>query len=557
MRRGNGGVLMDGTWAGRVAAVVGIMAVCAGGLAGCSGLDSDARPAGPTTPVAAPKPGGRIVFGLEADPNGLDPTRNAWDPSGLQLANALYDPIAAIDADGVAQPYLVESFTPAPDYKRWTFKLRPGITFSNGDPLDAPALAEFVNALRKSAITGPPTQMISELKVVDPLTVDMFTSRPWATLPVHLAGQGGYVVSPKQIADTEGTSKPIGTGPFTLTHWDIDKKFELVRNPRYWREGLPYLDGIDFVVVPDGRDRVAMLERGEMDATSLTQLWDLKALDEAVVRNRAGSRLQVENDNGDAEKTSIMFNALKPPLNDVRVRRAIAHATDVPGLAARNGWPLASLAQGPVSPESPFFSPAPYPAFDPAEARRLIQDYLKDTKVRPRPKEVAFTVTAPDFGAELMNQLVAQWAQVGIKARLDYTDVKQTVRQAVLGNFDAMLFRYFAAADFDLLWHFFVDDTIATEGISINFGRLRNKDITTGMNEARATLDAGTRKQAYARVQNAFADQMPYLWMQRSEWRLASTARVRDAHNVTLPDGRPARPLNAGTLRLVQTWVDR
>jgi peptide/nickel transport system substrate-binding protein len=310
------------------------------------------------------------------------------------------------------------------------------------------------------------------------------------------------------------------------------------------------------VVVPEGTRRIEMVERGDMDATALTNLWNSKALDDALARSGGPARLAVEDDTGDAEKMTVMFNTTKPPLDDVRIRRAIAQATDIPAIAARNGWPLDSLAQGPVSPSSPFFSPAPYPAHDPGRAKALIHDYLTDPKVPNRPREIAFTLMAPSDDAEFVNQLVDQWAQVGIKAKVSTVEFKQTVRLAVFGGFDAMILRYFASADFDLLWHFFVDDTLATSGVSINFARMRSREITDGMNEARATPDVEIRKRAYARVQQAFAEQMPYLWMQRAEWRLASNPRVHDAHSVSLPDGRPARALVAGTLRLTETWVD-
>jgi peptide/nickel transport system substrate-binding protein len=545
-------------WRIRVGAALGSVVIVAGALTGCSSLSGEAQTAVGEGPPATepPKPGGRFVFGLEADPNGLDPTRNAWDPSGLQLANALYDPIAAIDDKGVAQPYLVESFTPSPDYMKWTFKLRPGVRFSNGEPLDGAAFATFVEALRVSAITGPPCQMIAGTRVVDPLTVELSMTRPWATLPVHLAGQGGYVVSPQQLKNPNGHSEPIGTGPFLLREWKINESFELVKNQNYWRSGLPYLDAVNFVIVPDGRERIEMLTRGDMDASSFTNLWELAILDEAARGNGAPSSLKVERDDGDAEKQVVMFNAMKPPLDDVRVRRAVAYATDLPTIAARSGWPLQSLAQGPVSVDSPFFSAAPYPTYDVQKAKNLVNEYLSDRRLRTRPREVAFTLKAPQAAAEFVNLLVSQWAQAGLKVNVDYIDFKQTVRFAVTGDYEAMLFRYFASADFDLLWHFFVDDTYAP-GISINFARLRSTEITSGMTEGRSTLDVNTRRRAYDKVQQAFADEMPYLWLQRSEWRMASNPRVRAAHNVTLPDGSPARPLNAGTLRLTETWIAR
>jgi peptide/nickel transport system substrate-binding protein len=539
---------------------VSAVGLCAAGLAGCSGLhvgaDGDSEQVSPVAPIAArPTPGGHLLYAIEADPNGLDPTRNAWDNSGLQLANALYDPLVAIDAQGRPQPYLAESLTASADYRLWTIKLRRDVRFSDGDLLDAAAVVTFMNALRESAITGPAAKMVAAARAVDPLTVELTTSQPWASLPVLLSGQGGYVISPKQLADPEGTSKPIGSGPFMLRRWTQDKRFELVRNPRYWRKGLPLLDAVDFVVEPEGERRIDEVAEGEVDATSVSAPWELQHLDE--VRARRQDALQVEDDTGDAEKTSIMFNTTKAPVDDVRVRRAIAYATDMPALAASAGWPEGTLARGPISADSPFFSPAGYPEHNLEKAKALVREYLSDTRVRNRPREVSFTVLASDHFAGLAHQLAAQWAQAGVKASVSLVDVKQLVRFAVLGAFDAMLFRYFAAPDPDLFWHFFVADTITTSGISLNFTRLRNDTITAGMMEARATADVEVRRQAYARVQAAFADQLPFLWLQRWEWKLAVNPRLHDAHNVTLPGGSAAMPLVAGTHRLAEAWISR
>src|SRR5438128_575209 len=72
--------------------------------------------------LGPPKPGGKVVYGIEADPNGLDPSKNGWDPSGLLVANAIYDTLAAFDRDGKPQPYLAESFTHSADFTQWTVK---------------------------------------------------------------------------------------------------------------------------------------------------------------------------------------------------------------------------------------------------------------------------------------------------------------------------------------------------------------------------------------------------------------------------------------------------
>jgi ABC-type transport system substrate-binding protein len=150
---------------------------------------------------------------------------------------------------------------------------------------------------------------------------------------------------------------------------------------------------------------------------------------------------------------------------------------------------------------------------------------------------------------------VAQWAVAGINAKVEYIEFKDLVRRDVLGLYDASLLRYFASRDPDELWHFFVSDTIGGP-VSVNFTGLADKDITDGMNQGRATTDPAVRKPGYEKVQQAMATQMPYLWLQRFEWRVASLERVHNAHNVTLPDGNAAMPLLACTHRLTETWVD-
>jgi peptide/nickel transport system substrate-binding protein len=542
-----------------LAAVIGLMALLAGALAGCSGnMDANASRTATQAPAPPkPQPGGHLVYGVEADPNGLDPSKNAWDVSGIQLANALYDPLMAPDAEGKFRPYLAESMVSSPDYKTWTVKLRNNVSFSNGDRLTADDFVTWMKFMRDSIITGPPLKMVSEVRRVDDLTVQILTSRPWATLDVLFSGQGGYVVSPKQLASDKGTEEPIGTGPFTLKNWRENQKFELAKNPRYWRTGLPYLDTLDFVVIPEGSKRIEQLTNGDVDVISLSAAWDIKKLDQQVADPVVGSKIAVQKDESDSEKDSVMFNVTKPPLNDVRVRQALAYATDVPELAKDAGWPLDHLAQGPLSPGTPFFSPEAYPTYSPEKARELIQDYLSDRRIPNRRREVAFRFVVTDIDATLGHRMVEQWKKAGINAQLDLVDSKQIVRYAVLGEYGALALRYFAVVDPDVLWHFFVGETIQESGVSLNFTRMNDNDINTGMNDGRATLDPALRKQAYARMQKGFAQSMPYLWLARSEWRIASTKRAHDVRSVTLPDGHPAMPLLSGTHRLTDTWLER
>jgi ABC-type transport system substrate-binding protein len=128
---------------------------------------------------------------------------------------------------------------------------------------------------------------------------------------------------------------------------------------------------------------------------------------------------------------------------------------------------------------------------------------------------------------------------------------------AVLGLYDTELVRSFAAPDPDVLWHWFVNDTVSPAGPSLNLTRLRDDGITAGFDAGRSAPDAAGRARAYAGMQAAMAAQLPVLWLHREQWRIATGPRVRNARNVTLPDGTPATPYQAGAHRLAETWIDR
>lgn len=548
---------MQPIWRTNMVAMVALVGLCAGGTAGCSTITGAASSTTPErTATARPRPGGRLVYGLEVDPTGLDPTKNAWDNAGIQVANSLYDPLVAYDAAGRPRPYLLSSLSPGPGFTSWVLELRPAVQFHDGTPLDADALLAFIGAMRTSPVIGPAAQLLTGARKLDELRVEVTSSRPWASLPALLSGQGGYVVAPDHLVLLEGHSHPMGTGPFILRTWETNKRLELVRNPRYWRGGLPYLDAVDFVVVEDGAVRLDMIEAGDLDATAVTSQRDIRALDQILDRKDRRSRIARAEDATDAEKTVVVFNTTRAPLNDVRVRQAIGHATDMRAIAEQSHWPLDRIARGPFDPASPYFSPAPYPGPDIGAARQLVAAYLSDSRVRKSASEVTFTLLAPDIWAPLANQLVDQWNRAGIRARVEFTNVKQTMRVAVSGGFDAEILRAFAAPDPDVLWHFFVSDTASTTGASLNLARLRDADITAGMNDGRGTDDDATRRAAYARVQDSMARQLPYLWLQREQWRIATSLRVRDARNVTLPGGGGALPFLVGTNRLTETWLD-
>ena len=162
-------------------------------------------------------------------------------------ARTVFDPLTIITANGGWAPYLAESVVPNADYTAWTITLRPNVVFHDGTPCNGAALLTNLEAQAKSLLTGivlSPT--LVSITQTGPLAVTITFKTPWVPFPYYLAGgiggQIAYVAAPSMLANPNGTSHPVGTGPFVFKEWVPNSHFTATANPHYWRPGLPYLD---------------------------------------------------------------------------------------------------------------------------------------------------------------------------------------------------------------------------------------------------------------------------------------------------------------------------
>jgi len=540
-----------------VVAVLGIVLAACGGSSSGGGGGGDAKATTDVTIAATgtPQTGGSLSFGLEGESDGFNPTVNRWAISGIMVANAVFDPLAAYDANGKPQPYLAKSFTPSADFKTWTIELRPGITFTNGEPLNAAALKTDVDALRASALIGIAAQNISGSSVdpSDPMKLILTMTDPWAAFPTILTGQAGMVAAPAQITATgEAASRqPIGTGPFVQKEWVPDNRWVGTKNPNYWRTDdsgtkLPYLDQVTFKPIVDTQNRTNALISGDVQMIHTT---DWASIDQMQTAAKDG-KVQVVLDPTESEETFFILNTAKAPLDDVRVRQALALCTDSSQIRLVSQVPDGYEATSQFKTDSPWYSDSGFPAYDPAAGTDLINqvkaekgDVTLNLGTTPVPSNTAITQTAAQ-----------QWGQCGVKVNLVTTEQSKFIADMATGNFQANLTRQFGESDPDQSFVWWSGST-AKGALALNFARLSDPQIDADLNQARASADPAVRKQAYADLVKRQSELVPYIWINHTQWALGAANSVRNVTNVSLPDGEASLPYQAGAMRLTQTWL--
>jgi peptide/nickel transport system substrate-binding protein len=519
------------------------------------------RPSITIAPDGPPRHGGELTIGLAAETDGWDPTRNRWGSEGTVVGLGLFDPLAAFDESGDWTPYLAESLEPNADFTEWTITVRPGISFHNGEPLDASAVKQTLDAHRQSALTAAAWSQMDRIESAGPRTVIVHLSSPWASFPVQLTGQAGVVVAPAQLADRElGSRPPVGTGPFRFVEWIPDKHLVVERNPAYWRhddrgESLPYVDRIEFRVLADEDSRLLALRAGDVDLTYSTFIG-------AALRYREladHGEIQVVEQQGQTGTAFVMLNTERPPFDDLRARRAVAHATDRQAWVELNGDGALEPATTVFRPSSRWHAEVGFPELDLERARAEVAAYEADRG--PLAFRLAGVATpAVRLQTELLQRM---WEAAGIQVDITISDVGAGIQAAVTGDYEATMFVLHGSPDPDyehVWWH---SSSARPPGeVSLNFARHRDAQLDDALDRARATDDLEVRQEAYRVVQERFAENVPYIWLSHTQQVLGARNHVRGLTAGPLPDGRARWPLSAAggfsmAFSVTQLWIER
>jgi peptide/nickel transport system substrate-binding protein len=280
-------------------------------------------PAASAAPAGAhPRRGGVLQAAQDVDPISLDPHANA-NVSALQGYEHAYESLTTYDEQLNVLPALAARWEIAADQRTYTFHLRPGVKFHNGQTLigdDVKYSIERVLDPRTASPFRNVFAVIDDVTVLDPLTVRVHLTEPYPGLLAEFASLRASAVVPNRIADRVNLKlQAVGTGPFRLTEYVPQDHFTYVRHEDYWARPLPYLDGMAFKILPEEDARIAGVKAGQLHYAGLS------AQGARAVRAVPGLRIL---QSPFAWAAAHRLNVGQKPLDDARVRRAIRLAVD-------------------------------------------------------------------------------------------------------------------------------------------------------------------------------------------------------------------------------------
>lgn len=530
--------------------VVGL-AVGLVGLVGCR-TGSATTPSGSGTTDRTTRYGGTVVVGVPDDSTGWMPATDRWSPGAITMARSFLDPLVVIGADGGIHPWLAESFTPEDGARSWTIAIRPGISFTNGEPVDSHAVVYNLQTLRTSPLTTFAFTPITDIAKVDDLRLRVTLDQEWANFPALFAGQPGYIVAPEQLRKGD-SQHPIGSGPFVFHSWTRDAELVAKRNPAYWRtdpEGrkLPYLDEVVFRPIADEASRRSAVDAGDLDVMTTNSASGVASMLRGNVPE--GTRIMVDDSQGD--EMAVVLNTQSGPTADVRVRRALQLGTDRAAILDRYSDAY-EAADGPFTRDSPWWSDSGQPELDVDAAVAILAEYRAD---HPGPIGIDLVVPASPDGLELGQMLQSQWAAIGVDVSLAAEDAPTISGTLIGGRFSAVAFAYWNGEDPDINYHFWSSATAAPEGgIAINFTRWANPEVDRALDVGRAETDPARRREQYGIVWRNWTEHAVYIWLYHATWLVLARERIEGIGDVNLPDGTGmAQPIAWGTVNLSNTW---
>ena len=468
-----------------------------------------------------------LRIGLAEDPDVLDPSLARTFVGRIVFA-ALCDKLVDIDEKLAIQPQLATSWEWAKDGKALTMKLRPGVTFHDGEKLDAAAVK--FNLERHKTMPGSNRRgelaLLATVDVVDPMTVRLNLSAPFSPLLATLADRAGMMVSPKaaQAAGDKFGSKPVCSGPFKFVERVAQDRIVFERFDGYWNKAAIGFEKITYTPIVDATVRLANLKSGQFDFIERVASSDIEKL--MTDKKYKVSRITEIGYQGITINIGKSDKAKANPLGrDARVREAFELSLDRQGLSQVVMDNEATVGNQWVAPSNPYYVKSlPVPKRNVERARAL----LKEAGVT----NPSFTLVTPTTSDAQRLALVVQAMarDAGFDVKIQATEFATSLNLADKGDYEAYVLAWSGRADPD-------GNAFSFHGCKqpLNYSGYCSPETDALLNQSRTQQTLADRKKAYDQIAAQVLKERPIIYLYHRNWLWAYNAKLSGVRNV--PDG--------------------
>ena len=470
--------------------------------------------------------GGTLRIGTNEDPDRLDPALGGT-LGGRFIFTALCDKLVDLSPNLTFAPQLATAWNWSSDGRALTLTLRDGVTYQDGEPITAESVRANLERYRtmQDSVRKGELKPVSAVEVVDPHTVRIVLSQPYAALTAILSDRSGMMVSMK-AADAMGKdffTKPVCSGPFRFVERMAQDHITLDRYPGYWNAPSIHFDQVIFRPSPDSTVRLVNLQAGQLD-----MLEELAPTDADKVRNDPKLRLTTETALAYAAMVFNLGNGPKskgPFGSNAKLREALEAAIDRNAInqVVMSGLFVPDNQTEP--PESPWFNKeTPVPPRDLAKAKALVKEAGVDHPV------LEFRVPNNPRDMQVAEVVQSMAAEAGIDVKLIAGEANANIQAMTAGDYQVHLNNWSGRADPDTNISIYLD----CESFQ-DWGKYCNPEFQKALIAARGETDLAKRQALYRQVVKIYTDDRPMLVLYHFTWLFAHKAGLKGF--VPVPDG--------------------
>lgn len=476
-----------------------------------------------------PVAGGTARILQLAEPRSLDPASlsNTWAHMA-SLGNALYGTLMINDIKTFDTEFKMASdFSTSDGGATFDLTLRPGLTFTDGTPLDAAAVKFNWDRLKDPQLGSTSIRQavqVANSEVVDPVKLKVTLAAPNPQFAESLvAGAMNWIASPTalQRGSDSFNEKPSGAGPFKLVSWTRQGAIELEKNPDYWDAPKPYLDRITITTVHDANQRLNAVATGGADLASESTMASIAKAD------AQGLHYEIVPTGGGQ---IIAMNHRRAPFDDVRARRAVQLALDTGSLNTTVYNGEGEVPQTLFTEDSPFHADVQLQDSDPEEAQRLFNELAAEG--RP----VSFTFMAyPTSESKMLAEAVQ--AQLSgyenVDVQVDVRDISRATAAAASRDFDMTISSSIIQDPDFPLWTAFHSKSPG------NWVGINDPELDAALDKGRVSESEAERIEAYDTAQKRIKEVIPGVWYIRAVPAVVYGNNLRGVEMYTLGSPLP------------------